>query len=208
MGPEGVTKIQERRQNGRCRHPRRRHEHGISDHDQHVQRREGRLRLAGEMNDRGDQTQVDQRLDQEKCIPGLPVQQEYRARPVSGEHQGEHHRHADNEGFLGTLGPDQPGPEQNARSQHQPAYEEPGEERSLVGKGVLPRPAPVRHRLNRSSARRSVGFHRTSLWAIGCGLGWKLVAIRDGLCWVRSTYTRQPTAHSSQPIASKGASRR
>ena len=123
VGPEGVAQIQQRGQDGGDRNPGRRHEQRVGGHHQDVQCREGGLRLAGEVHDRGDQTQVDERLDQEKGIGRGAAQQEHGARPIAGEHQGEDHCHTDDEGFLRSLGPDQPGPEQDAGGEHQTADE-------------------------------------------------------------------------------------
>jgi hypothetical protein len=146
--PDRIPEVQQRREYGCNRHPRRRHEQRVAGNHEHVQRRECGLGLTGEVDDRRDQTQVDQRLDQEERVAGLPIEEEDRAHPIASKHQSEHHRHADDERFLGPLRPYQAGPQQNARSQNETAYKEPGKQRPLVGKGVFARPPPIRHRRN------------------------------------------------------------
>jgi hypothetical protein len=73
------------------------------------------------------QTQVHQRLGQEKYVSNLPVEQEHGARAIAGEDQGEHDGDTDDERFLGAFSPDESSPEQHAHSQDQAAGEDPGE---------------------------------------------------------------------------------
>ena len=121
-----------RREDRRQRAPGRRHEQGVGRHHQHVERRKRRLGLPGEMDDGGDHAQVHQRLDQQERVARLPPRQEHRPGAVAGERQGDDHRDADEERFLGPLGPDQPGAQQDADRQDQAADEQPGEQGPLV----------------------------------------------------------------------------
>ena len=130
----------------------RRHDQRVGRHHQDVERGEGRLRLPREVHHRGDHPQVHHRLDQQEGVAGLAALQVHHPRPVGGEGQGDHHRDAHQERFLGTLGPHQPGAHQHPDGQNQAADEEPGEQSPLVRK--------------RAPACPLIGWHRTS----GCGL--------------------------------------
>ena len=135
VGQEDVGEEHRGREHRGERAPGRRHEQErVGRHEQHVQRGEGRLRLAREVDDRGDHAQVHQRLDEEKRVPRRPAPQNDRPRPVGGEHERDDHRDADEKRFLGPLGPDQPGAEEHADGQHQAPDEQPGQQRPLVGK--------------------------------------------------------------------------
>ena len=76
-------------------------------------------------------------------FPAEPASEEHLPRAVPGEHQGDDDRDGDEKRFLGPLGPDQAGAEQNADGQHQPPDEEPGQEGALVGQGAAANPTAI-----------------------------------------------------------------